>query len=93
MTTSETVAKLMDYFACTYPRRLFGPRDFNSQVMAQVFDPRDRATLGTALEALVEDGVLERCAPFDFRITDVGLALLRQLRQAKAQRDGKFVPV
>ena len=93
MTTSETVMKLMDYFACTYPRRLFGPRDFNSQVMAQVFDPRDRATLGTALEVLVEDGVLERCAPVDFRITDAGLALLRQLRQAKALRDGKLVPV
>ena len=92
MTTSETVRRLMDYFVSTYPRRVYATRDFNAQVMANVFDAQDRATLGTALEELAADGVLEPCAAVEYRITDAGLAVVRQLRQPKALPGEKLVP-
>ena len=81
MTATDTTRRLMAYFASTYPRRVYGPRDFNSQVMANVFDPQDRATLGTALEQLLAAGFLETSPPNDFRITDAGLVVVRQCRQ------------
>ena len=91
-TTRETMMKIMYYFACTHPRRVYATRDFNSQVMADVFEAQDRATLGTALEELVADGVLEPCPPLEYRISDAGLALVRQLRKAKGMREGKLLP-
>ena len=92
MTTSETVRRLMEYFTSTYPRRVYATRDFNTQVMADIFDAQDRATLGAALEELVADGMLELSWEIDYRITDAGLAVVRQLHRAKAVREGKLVP-
>ena len=89
MKTSDTVALLMNYFACTYPRRVHGRRDFDSQVMANVFDAQDRATLGTALDELVANGILAPGPSGDFTLTDAGLALARQRRQERALRNGK----
>jgi hypothetical protein len=74
--------QLMDYFACVaHPGQVFGPRDFNSQVMMNAFDPEERARLGAALEELVRQGVLEASSPIEYTLTREGLATARRLRQ------------
>ena len=92
MTTSETVRRLMDYFTSTYPRRVYATRDFNAQVMADIFDPQDRATLGCALDELVADGMLELSWEIEYRITEAGAAVVCQLHRAKALRKANLVP-
>lgn len=81
MSAVETVTRqLMNYFACVArPGRVFGPRDFNSQVLTYAFDPQERATLGTALQQLVEAGVLQSTSPTEYTLTREGFASARLL--------------
>ena len=73
--------QLMDYFACVgHPGRVFGPRDFNSQVMNNVFDAESRGALGIALQQLAEAGVLEAASPIAYTLTGGGFAMARRLR-------------
>jgi hypothetical protein len=72
--------QLMNYFACVaHPGQVFGPRDFNSQVMMYVFDPEERAALGGALQQLVEDGVLDATSRTEYTLTRQGFATAREL--------------
>jgi hypothetical protein len=81
MTPIEKITRqLMNYFACVaHPGQVFGPRDFNSQVMMHVFDPEERAALGAALQHLLQGGVLEAITATEYTLTREGLAMAREL--------------
>jgi hypothetical protein len=80
--TEKLRQQLMHYFACVgRTGRVYGPRDFNSQVMMNAFDPHDRAALDDALWEMVEAGVLQRSSPLEFTLTSAGLDQIRRLRR------------
>lgn len=93
MTTDDVRQKLMEYFACiAYRGRVYGLREFNTQVMMNVYDPHDRAALATALDELDAAGVIQRYSSTEYTLTDAGLALARHLReQARAASDHPMV--
>jgi hypothetical protein len=76
----KVIQQLMDYLACVgHPGRVFGPRDFNSQVMHNVFDDESRGTLEVALQQLVAAGVLEPLSRIEYTLTRHGFQIARQL--------------
>jgi hypothetical protein len=77
----KITGQLMNYFACVaHPGQVFGPRDFNSQVMTYAFAPEERAALGIALQELVHAGVLQATSPIEYTLTREGFATARRLR-------------
>ena len=95
MTATEKITdQLMNYFACVaHAGQVFGPRDFNSQVLVYAFDPQERAALGTALQELVEAGVLRLTKPIEYTLTSDGFATARRLREGNRTAARGTVPV
>ena len=86
MTTTDVERRLMDFFAAmgAAPGHTFTIRDFNSQVMMNVYTPEDRACLGLALAALAEAGVVLATSPTDYCLTPEGLRRVRAIRYSRA---------
>ena len=82
MSTIEKITEqLMNYFACVArPGQVFGPRDFNSQVMMNSFDAQERDNLAAALQELVVTGVLQATSPIEYTLTPHGFNTARLLR-------------
>ena len=70
---------LMHYFASvgSTAGRIFGIRDFNTQVMMDAYTAEERDRLQPALEALIAAGILCRVSPTDYSLTAEGVRLVR----------------
>jgi hypothetical protein len=74
--------RLMNYFAAIGAQegRVFTLRDFNDQVMMDLFAAEERAGLAIALDAMIEAGVLRRASPTEYSLTPAGLSLVAVMR-------------
>lgn len=66
------------------PGRVFGPRDFNTQVMMNIYAPEERAALAPVLRQLVDEAILRHVSPTEYEVTPAGLQRLKSLRRAPA---------
>ncbi|MGZ5073660.1 MAG: hypothetical protein ACXWBL_11000 [Usitatibacter sp.] len=75
---------LMEYFAAlgAAPHHLFSVRDFNTHVMMNAYDSKDRGALDLALTELVTDGILGQHSKTEYLLTPEGLSRVRSLRKA-----------
>jgi hypothetical protein len=74
MSSTEKVKQyVMQYLASVgNAGTVFTLRDFNSQVMMNVYAAEERAVLEVALAELVDAGILERRAPTEYVLTQDG---------------------
>jgi hypothetical protein len=88
MTTTEKLrADVLTYFAsinATMDNSL-SIRDFNSQLMANTFDPVARAALGTVLQELVADGIVVERTPTHYSLTDKGRIAAREAKEERTR--------
>jgi hypothetical protein len=78
--------ELVDYFATigAAPGCIFTIRDFNSQVMMNVYSPEERAALGYALAQLVDAGILRLASATSYLLTAEGLAMVKAKRRERS---------
>ena len=85
----EVRQRLMKYFACVaYAGRVYGPREFNANVMMNTYDPDGRAVLGVVLEEMVGSGILRRFTPLEYTLTPAGLQMAQQARSRSGSASG-----
>ena len=78
--------QLLDYFATigAAPGRVFTIRDFNSQVMMNVYVPTERAALGYALTQLLDAGILRHSSATGYLLTAAGQSMIKAKRRERA---------
>jgi hypothetical protein len=78
--------QLLDYFATigAAPGYMFTIRDFNSQVMMNVYEPVERAALGYALTQLLDAGILRQGSATSYLLTAEGRAMVKAKRRERA---------
>jgi hypothetical protein len=86
----DTKRLLMEYFAAlgAEPRHLFSVRDFNTHVMMNAYDSKDRGALDLALAELVAAGILGQHSSTEYLLTPEGLSRVRSLRSAPPRLHG-----
>jgi hypothetical protein len=84
-TTHGVKQDLLEYFGAigASPGHRFTIRDFNQQVMMNVFAPSERACLDLALDELIEARVLEQVSETEYVLAPQGLGLVAELRRAR----------
>lgn len=60
-------------------------RDFNAQLMSNMFQAGDRDALGTALDELVAEGLLQLRAAGTYGLTAKGVASAAEAKAAKSR--------
>lgn len=85
LTIQEIERRLMDYFVAVGgdPAKVFGPRDFDSQVMMDAFTPEDRAGLALALGSLAHAGIVAPASPGEWQLTKSGLDRVKATRETR----------
>jgi hypothetical protein len=84
-TTDGVKQDLLEYFGAidAAPGHRFSMRDFNQQVMMNVFAPAERDCLDLALRELVEAQILEQVAETEYVLGPQGRSLVVELRRAR----------
>jgi len=60
-------------------------RDFNAQLMSNMFNATDRDALAMALDELVKDGLLTERSPKTYGLTPRGVVAATEAKAAKVQ--------
>jgi hypothetical protein len=84
-TTHAVKQDLLEYFGAigASPGHRFTIRDFNQQVMMNVFAPAERDALDLALQEFVDGGILQQISRTEFVLAPQGLSLVTELRRAR----------
>jgi hypothetical protein len=86
--TQKVKMDLLQYFGATGAPawHRFTIRDFNLQVMMNVFAPKERAALDVALDELIEAQVLMRVSDTEYVLSPHGFGLVTALRARNASK-------
>lgn len=78
---------LLNYFASVNSSgdHMLSIRDFNSQLMARVTDPVERAALSPALDELVAEGLLVQRSPSQYSLTREGGVAARSEKDERSR--------
>jgi hypothetical protein len=84
-TTHAVKQDLLQYFGAigASPGHRFTLRDFNQQVMMNVFTPEEREGLDLALREFIEAQILEQVSETEYVLAPQGLSLVIELRRAR----------